>query len=175
PLREALIALEAQGLIHRQPRKGAVVFKPTLRQFLAIMEVQARLEGQAAGLAARRLSVERGRRLEAVRDACDAHMATFGDGDPDRYYQRNLDFHGTVAEAAGNDVLFSMVKSNALKLMAYYRARYRFTGVTAASVADHRAIAGAILDRDSPGAEEKMQRHVQFDDVTAMDLLTIFE
>ena len=56
PLREAMIQLETAGLITRLPRKGAVVFKPTLEEFLAILEVHAKLEGQAAGLAARRLS-----------------------------------------------------------------------------------------------------------------------
>ena len=54
PVREAFIQLEASGLIRRLPRKGAVLFKPTLEEFLAILEVHAKLEGQAAGLAARR-------------------------------------------------------------------------------------------------------------------------
>lgn len=34
-----------------------MLFKPALPEFLAILELHARLEGQAAGLAARRLSV----------------------------------------------------------------------------------------------------------------------
>jgi hypothetical protein len=33
------------------------------------------------------------------------------------------------------------------------------------------ALARLITDRDSAGAETMMQRHVQFDQVTAMDLL----
>ena len=52
PIREAFIQLEAAGLIRRLPRKGAVLFRPTLEEFLAILEVHAKLEGQAAGLAA---------------------------------------------------------------------------------------------------------------------------
>ena len=39
PVREALIHLETAGLIRRLPRKGAVLFKPTLEEFLAILEV----------------------------------------------------------------------------------------------------------------------------------------
>ena len=49
PVREALIQLETAGLIRRLPRKGAVLFKPTLEEFLSILEVNMRLEGQAAG------------------------------------------------------------------------------------------------------------------------------
>ena len=171
PVREALLQLEAMGLIRRHPRKGATVFRPTLEEFLAILEVHAKLEGQAAALAARRLSVTGARTLESVVQACEAHAATRGDAEPDQYYQLNLRFHATVAEASGNPFLLDMIKTNARKLLAYYRARYRYAGVIAASAAEHRRIATLITDRDGTGAEALMARHVQFDQVTAMDLL----
>ena len=101
PVREALLQLEAVGLIRRHPRKGATLFRPTLEEFLAILEVHAKLEGQAAGLAARRLSTGWAARLEAAVLACEAHAAEKGDSDPDGYYQLNLRFHETVALAAG--------------------------------------------------------------------------
>lgn len=170
PVREALIQLETAGLVQRLPRKGAVVFKPTLAEFLAILEVHAKLEGQAAGLAARRLSPAMAARLEQTVVACENHAATYGDGAPDLYYQRNLQFHRVVAEAAGNPFLLDLIKTNARKLMAYYRARYRYAGAIADSARDHRAIATLIVARDS-GAEAAMARHVAFDQVTAMDLL----
>lgn len=172
PLREALIKLEAHGLIQRQPRKGAYVFRPTIEEFLSILEIHAGLEGQAAGLAARRLSAASGKALEASVAACDAHSATKGDDDPDGYYQLNLMFHGTIAEAAGNTFLTELVKSNARKLMAYYRARYKYKGVIETSAKEHRHIAQLILDRQSAEAETAMQSHVHFGQITAMDLLT---
>ena len=171
PVREALLQLEAMGLIRRHPRKGATVFRPTLEEFLAILEVHAKLEGQAAGLAARRLSVTGALTLERVVAACETHAATHGDALPDPYYQLNLAFHATVAEASGNPFLLDMIKTNARKLLAYYRARYRFAGVIAASASEHRRIATLITDRDGAAAEALMVRHVQFDQVTAMDLL----
>jgi len=171
PVREALMQIEATGLVRRLPRKGAVVFKPSLEEFLAILEVHAKLEGQAAGLAARRLSPAGARALEAATAACEVHARALGDGEPDAYYQLNLRFHAAVAEAAGNPFLLDMIKTNARKLMAYYRARYRYAGSIAASARDHRVIAGLITARDSAAAEEAMRRHVQFDQVTAMDLL----
>ncbi len=171
PVREAILHLEAVGLVRRLPRKGATIFRPTLEEFLAILEVHAKLEGQAAGLAARRLSQQGALALEATVAACEAHAAAKGDAEPDAYYQCNLRFHEAVAMAAGNDVLVDFIKTNARKLLAYYRARYRFAGSIAKSAAEHRVIAGLIHDRDSVGAEALMQRHVQFDQVTAMDLL----
>ena len=171
PLREALLQLEAVGLVRRHPRKGATVFRPTLEEFLAILEVHAKLEGQAAGLAARRLSRQGAADLEAAVRACEAHAAANPDADPDGYYQHNLRFHECVAIASGNGVLLESLKTNARRLLAYYRARYRFAGAIPRSAAEHRAIARLITDRDSLGAESAMQQHVQFDQVTAMDLI----
>lgn len=171
PVREALIQLETSGLILRLPRKGAVLFKPTLEEFLAILEVHAKLEGQAAGLAARRLSENGHSHLESIVTACETHAATKGDADPDGYYQLNLAFHKTVAEIAGNPFLLDMIKTNARKLMAYYRARYAYVGAIATSAREHREIADHIFARDAAAAETAMARHVQFDQVTAMDLL----
>lgn len=171
PVREALLQLEAMGLIRRHPRKGATLFRPTLEEFLAILEVHAKLEGQAAGLAARRLSVGWAEQLEAVVAACEAHAAVKGDADPDGYYQLNLRFHETVALAAGNPFLTEMIKTNARKLLAYYRARYHYAGAIAQSAREHREIARLIVARDASAAETLMQHHVQFDQITAMDLL----
>jgi DNA-binding GntR family transcriptional regulator len=171
PVREALLQLEAVGLIRRHPRKGATLFRPTLEEFLAILEVHAKLEGQAAGLAARRLSTGWAARLEAAVLACEAHAAEKGDSDPDGYYQLNLRFHETVALAAGNPFLTEMIKTNARKLLAYYRARYHYAGAIGQSAREHRAIAQLIEARDADAAEAMMQRHVQFDQITAMDLL----
>lgn len=171
PVREAILHLEAVGLIRRLPRRGATLFRPTLEEFLAIMEIHSKLEGQAAGLAARRLSSGGAAALEQAVSACEAHALALGDRDPDGYYQLNLRFHETVAIASGNAFLTDLVKTNARKLLAYYRARYRYAGMIAASAAEHRSIAALIVDRDAAGAEAAMARHVQFDQVTAMDLL----
>ena len=171
PVREALLQLEAMGLIRRLPRKGATVFRPTLEEFLAILEVHAKLEGQAAGLAARRLSKSWAEALEAAVQACESFAAENGDADPDAYYQLNLRFHECVALAAGNAFLTEMIKTNARKLLAYYRARYRYAGAIATSAREHRAIAALIFARNADAAEALMQRHVHFDQITAMDLL----
>ena len=171
PVREAFIQLETAGLIRRLPRKGAEVFKPTLEEFLAILEVHANLEGQAAGLAARRLSRQAAAELETVVQACEAHAAQKGDADPDLYFQLNLRFHGAVAEGSGNPFLLELIKTNARKLLAYYRARYHYPGSIAASAGEHRQIATLILDHQRDDAEALMIRHVGFDRVTVMDLL----
>jgi len=167
PVREAFIQLETAGLIKRLPRKGAVLFKPTLEEFLGILEVNIRLEGQAAGLAARRMSAAQARALEQVVAACEAHARDKGDGDPDGYYQLNLRFHEVVALASGNPFLVEMIKTNARKLMAYYR----YPGAIASSAKEHREIADLIAAHDREAAEAAMIAHMELDQATVMDLL----
>ena len=124
PVREAILKLEAMGMIRRHPRKGATLFRPTLEEFLAILEVHAKLEGMAAGLAARRLSKGHAAELERIVAACEAHAATRGDADPDGYYPLNLRFHEGGALAAGNPVLTDSIKAKPPKHLADSRARY---------------------------------------------------
>jgi transcriptional regulator, GntR family len=168
PVREALMQIEATGLVSACRARGRSSSADAPR-FLAILEVHASWR-QAAGLAARRLSVS-GRRRWRPRPPPARRIRHAGRGRARRLYQLNLRFHGTVAESAGNPFLLDMIKTNARKLMAYYRARYRYAGSIEASARDHRQIAALIVARDSEGAEAAMRHHVQFDQVTAMDLL----
>ena len=175
PVREALIRLETLGIVKRKPRGGAVLFKPRIDEFLAILEVHAKLEGQAAALAARRIDKHGATALGKALLACETHLKQHGEAKPDDYYRCNLEFHKAVAHAASNDVLYGVIASNAYKLLAYYRARYAYKGSIPTSVAEHQQITASILDRDTEKAESLMARHVNFDCVTAMDLVAMLE
>jgi len=173
PVREALIRLEADGLIQRHPRKGAVLFKPNVDEFLAILEVHANLECHAATLAARRATPEINAKLGKIVEACQQHVQQHAATRSNAYYQLNLRFHEAVALASGNPVLLQMIKTNARKLMAYYRMRYRHPGTMESSAQEHELIAGLILDQRSSEASEAMAQHFNYDRSTIMDLITL--
>lgn len=171
PVREALIRLETAGLVQRHPRKGAVLFQPTVAEFLTILEVHANLESFAAGLAAQRITDPIKDELRGIVTACEAHAQAHGNSEPAGYYQLNLQFHEVIVRAAHNDVLADMVKTNARKLMAYYRMRYRHPGAALASAADHGAIAEHIVEHRAPEAAAAMLAHFNYDRQTVMDLI----
>lgn len=171
PVREALIRLEVDGLVQRHARKGAVIFQPDVQDFLTILEVHANLESFAAGLAAQRITDEGADDLRANVAACRDHAQAHGHSDPAGYYQLNLRFHEIVGRSARNDVLAHMVKTNARKLMAYYRMRYRTPGAAVASAEDHGVIAGHILERRADAAKAAMLAHFNYDRQTVMDLI----
>lgn len=171
PVREALIRLETDGLVQRHPRKGAVIFQPTVAEFLTILEVHANLESFAAGLAAHRITEPLKAELTASVAACEAHASAHGNSAPAGYYQLNLKFHEIIVRAAQNDVLTQMVKTNARKLMAYYRMRYRHPGAALASAQEHAQIAEHIITHRADTATEAMLEHFNYDRQTVMDLI----
>lgn len=171
PVREALIRLEADGLVQRHARKGAVIFQPNVAEFLTILEVHANLESFAAGLAAQRITDDVAAELRTIVSACEDHAQRHGNKDPAGYYQLNLQFHEVIVRAARNDVLANMVKTNARKLMAYYRMRYRNPGAAVASAQDHGHIAAHILGHRASEAQAAMLEHFNYDRQTVMDLI----
>ena len=58
PIREALIQLQAQGMLTSLPRGGMVVAKMDLQQLLSLWELLAELEGVAVRLACQRMTPE---------------------------------------------------------------------------------------------------------------------
>lgn len=171
PVREALIRLETDGLVQRHPRKGAVIFQPTVAEFLTILEVHANLESFAAGLAAHRITEPQKAELAASVTACEAHASAHGNSEPAGYYQLNLKFHEVIVRAAHNDVLALQVKTNARKLMAYYRMRYRHPGAAVASAKEHAQIAEHICAHRADAASAAMLEHFNYDRQTVMDLI----
>ncbi len=171
PVREALIRLETDGLIQKHPRKGAVIFKPTVTEFLTILEVHANLESFAARLAAQRITQAQKDDLRDVVNACHEHANAHGNADPAQYYQLNLQFHEIIVRAAHNAVLMDMVKSNARKLMAYYRLRYRTPGASRSSAQDHSRIADHITEHRADEAGAAMLEHFNYDRQTVMNLI----
>lgn len=171
PVREALIRLETDGLVQRGARKGAMIFQPNVAEFLTILEVHANLESFAAALAAQRITDVVADEMRAVVAACEAHAARHAHADPAGYYQLNLQFHEIIVRAARNDVLAEMVKTNARKLMAYYRMRYRTPGATEASAQEHAVIADHILSHRAEDARAAMLEHFNYDRQTVMDLI----
>src|SRR5882762_8776812 len=99
PVREAIRRLEGEGTLERQ-RDGSLVVRPySMEEFLHVLAVRRLLEGEAARLAAGKVSPML---LDAARERI-ARLRREGLGEPARRDDR--DFHAAVAAASGNPVL----------------------------------------------------------------------
>src|SRR3954452_7894490 len=93
PVREALLQLEAQGLVEVEPNRGAVVRAFDRADLLDLYEVRALLEPAAAARAARRIAPHDIARLRAN---CEAAQRA-GD-DAEAQIALNEEFHRIIGE-----------------------------------------------------------------------------
>jgi DNA-binding GntR family transcriptional regulator len=172
PVREALRKLQAGGLVELQPNRGAVVRGLSAREIRDAYEVRAALEGLAAHLAAARISREQLERLNHVqgefRAALERTVARRRGGhevgvrEVRRWGSANDEFHQTIQEASGNDVLVGTLAQlhqnfpRDLSRMVVSES----TAMLEANVREHEAILEALSRHDATAADELMQRHV---------------
>jgi len=167
PVREALRALAAVGLVNIRPRIGATVDRPTVSQVIELFEVVAELEGVAARLAAERGEDDALAAVAAAHDACTSAARL---GAADAYYAANALLHRAIWEAAGNRTLVGQILA-ADKRLAPYRRYITFRpGRTQTALAEHEAIASAIQARKGEAAAQAMRAHVR---ILGEDALTM--
>ncbi len=98
PVREALLQLEAEGLVSIAPHKGAVVTGLSLEEVEDIFALRQLLEPRLALVSVPRLAASDLEQLDATQNAFSAAIAA---GDAARWGQLNAEFHlGIYARAA---------------------------------------------------------------------------
>ena len=159
PVREALQALHAAGLVEMIPNRGAFIQKITKHEAVEIYDVRAGLFGTACRLLAQRIddaTVAELRTLLAQMDAAATKK------DLDTYYPLNLAFHSLIVNSCGNKTLAKHY-FNLVSLLGLFRARgLVHGGGFEKSNAEHRAIFEALDNRDPVAAFEAAFAHVQY-------------
>ena len=161
PLREAIVRLEAKGLIHRVPHVGARVINLRLQDLRELFAIREGLEGMAARLAAAAMSDND---LEALESSLEAHRRQPDVASGTAYYQAggDHDFHFRIASGSGNRRLFRLLCEDMYSLMRVYRFRSSTTpGRARQAYKEHQDILAALRRRDADTAEEAMRRHVR--------------
>jgi DNA-binding GntR family transcriptional regulator len=108
PVREALRALAAEGLVTIEPRRGACVAFYSDEVARDLVEVRATLEGLNAKLAAARVTEKS---LAELRSVMEQGMEAAKGDDAVLLADLNTRFHELLATAAGNEVLTDMMRS----------------------------------------------------------------
>lgn len=167
PVREALRALAAKGLVEFQPRMGAIVARPTVGEVMDLFEVVAEMEGVAARLACERMDDKDEERLVAAHQACQKAASAF---DPDAYYHTNGDFHAAIHIAAHNKMLLEQIEHLNKRLSPYRRFITFRPGRTETAMREHEAVFEALLAHDGLAASMALRNHVR---VLAEDSLAL--
>lgn len=155
PVREALLQLEAQGLVEVEPNRGAVVRAFDRADLLDLYEVRALLEPAAAARAARNIGERDIERLQANCDQADAA----GD-DAEVQIALNEEFHRIIGDAAGSPRLAVAMRAVAGIPRGFREVFWHSEEQRAESLLCHRRLVTAFRTRDAQLAEAVMRMHI---------------
>ena len=170
PVREALIRLEAEGLVELIPRRGARVLPLHAEDMKEIYEILTALEPEAAAnLAALKPTSDE---LKPLDDATTEMEQALEDNDLDRWAAADDRFHQEMLEIHGNRRLAAFV--GALYDQAH-RARIvtlRLRELPVKSTQEHREILECLRRGDPEATRAAFRRHRER---TVTELVNILE
>jgi DNA-binding GntR family transcriptional regulator len=157
PVREALMTLQAEGLVEVRPQRGTYVFSLEGNATREICDLRGILEAGALALAARRDGAGLARRLGSLVDEAAAAWKRRRLRDCERL---DLAFHECLIEASDNGLLIDSYRRIAGQVNAL---RFRLpapAGRIEAALRQHRQIAGLVARDDIPAARRALGDHV---------------
>ncbi len=159
PVREALQALSAEGLVTSLPRRGMTVAVLTKRDVQEIYGLRSALECQAARFACRRVSVSD---LEHLRSLARDMKRSGVPRDTELLAAPDLAFHRKILEISGNrrllDVWLSIMGQ--VRLLQWHVLAARHLNVDNL-VRNHEAIVDALRSGDPDTAERCLREHIE--------------
>ncbi len=162
PIREALRALEADGLVQHQPRQGAVVRQLDHGEIMELYEMRAVLEGTAARLAARMVSDVELRALDGLNE----DFATAPS--PEVAAEINRRFHQALFGAARNRFLTQALEAIQKTLLILGPTTLLEEARVRDSVSEHASVIAALEARDGLAAEAAMRAHIEAAQLTRL-------
>jgi DNA-binding GntR family transcriptional regulator len=156
PVREALLVLQAEGLVDAMPNRGATVRAHTAQDLDDLYQLRALLEGFAARRAATRLDEAE---LVQLHESCE-RFARLEEDDVSEIVRENVDFHNTILEGAGSARLIEMTRKTVELPLVYKSYIWYSKDQLRISAHYHRQITRALAARDGDRAEMIMKEHV---------------
>lgn len=150
PVREALLLLEKEGLVHIPPRRRPHVALISLAEIREIYVVRAHLYMLVAELIVDQASDEA---IHALRPYQNRLEEATKAGDRDAYFWGNLSFRATEAEICGNVQVQRVLDSLGLRTLQLRHRSLAYPGRMEQSAGDHARLLRAYEERDAPLAK----------------------
>ncbi|WP_431772053.1 GntR family transcriptional regulator [Streptomyces cucumeris] len=159
PVREALLRLEAEGLLKLYPKKGALVLPVSAQEIADVVETRLLVEQHAVAKV-----VPAGepllRRLEELLEEQKGHAAA---GDLAAFAVADRCFHAEIVRAAGNGILaqlYDQLRDRQLRMgVATMHAE---PDRIAKNITEHTEILTALRAGDTRSASATVQRHISW-------------
>ncbi|HZZ52045.1 MAG TPA: GntR family transcriptional regulator [Pseudonocardia sp.] len=156
PVRDALVKLMNEGLLHSGIGGQAVVARLTREDILDSFDIEAVVHSRAARRATIAAGEEELSYLEQLHEEMvEAHRA----GDLERVGELNWAFHRTINLASGSPKLIAMMRTVSLDVPRDYLKE--LPGWAERANSEHAEIVAAFRARDADRVAELMQRHLE--------------
>ena len=168
PVREALKALESDGVVRLLPRRGAIVASFSKREIYDRYTMRAMIEGHVGAQACERQSKTLAKELRRDTDGLARllEQATPDIAAARPLIEANATFHGRILKAAENATAGRLLEQ--LRMPVAYRVFiWQDVEERQRSLRWHRTIVQAFLDRRPEAARAAMEQHL----IEARDVL----
>jgi len=156
PIREAIAALEADGLISLDTARGRVVTKLDYQAIMELYAVREVLESTAAALAARNASEME---ILALREMIEMEEQILDDAG--KLADHNRKFHEAIYYCSHNRYILKMLEYIRTAMLLLQPAGRTGNERRETALLEHRAIIEAIEARDPSAAETAIRVHVR--------------
>lgn len=185
PLREALLKLEAEGLVETQPRRGVVVTMLSAEDFEEILEMRFSLESLAVTKAAERFTPADTKAVMEIVDLAEAQLKKSAEPDlsaefESRWGDLNWEFHKRLYKPANKPRLLGVIENLHQLFARHLRVRIATAGGSdnpafggsrkeqiaenlkewANVLAEHREMVVACDKHDGRAARSVLKRHI---------------
>jgi DNA-binding GntR family transcriptional regulator len=156
PIREAIAALEADGLVSNDGARGRVVTKLDYQSIMELYAVREVLESTAAGLAARHAS---DMEILALRDMLELEEQLLDD--QGKLGDHNRRFHEAIYYCSHNRYIVKMLQYIQTGMLLLGQVTRTGEARRDTALQEHRAIVDAIERRDPVASEAAIRPHVR--------------
>ncbi|MGS2616722.1 GntR family transcriptional regulator [Micromonospora sp. LZ34] len=146
PVREALLRLEAEGLVRLYPKRGALIRPVSAREITDVIEARRLVELHAAERVWPRRAALRAELAARLAEMRAAHAA----GDLTALMAADRAFHATVVDAAGNEILAELYQRLRDRQLRMGEASFRLSPGWAEVALTEHAAQLAALEGDDP-------------------------
>ncbi|QBI52073.1 GntR family transcriptional regulator [Streptomonospora litoralis] len=159
PVREALLRLEAEGLVRLYPKRGALVVPVSQGEIDDVIETRRLVEVHTALKAAgaeHEVREALARRLAGLLD----RMRTEVEGDRQAFVLADREFHREIVAGSGNDILTGLYDSLRDRQLRMMEEGIRTVSRMRRNIEEHDAILDAIRSGDPDSAGRAVQAHM---------------
>lgn len=157
-VRAALLRLAAESALVNLPNRGVLVPRLTRAQFDDVLKVRVMLEGEAASLAASRVSDDEIAQL----DSLNAQMAeALAQNKPVRYLDANEDFHLVLYRACGSPLLVELIETVWLQVGPISNLLFDDAAFAATLNDAHDGLMRRLKRHDAEGVRRAIERDLR--------------